>query len=137
MPWLALPALSSVLAFFKSPLGIVAVIALAYLGGNWQGRHAANARCEADKQASIEAARQIDQKAASEAQQRMATQVVQAAARTAQAEHQLKEYQNEIAKRAEASGCNLLDDDVSRLERVPNEPSGRPTVAPLPPKRHR
>jgi hypothetical protein len=139
MPWLLiLPGIAGkALDFLKSPIGIIAIVALAYLGGSWQGRRAADARCEARAQASIEAAAEIDRKAAREALQSMERQKEAAVAASNASQEQFERYKNELATRAPDAGCMLSDPDLPHLERVPNPATGPQQVAPLPPKRHR
>lgn len=124
--------IQKVRGFFQSPIGLLLLLAAAFLIGSWQARRSADARCETRAQISIEAARQVDRQAAAETAQRIQQQADENAARAAEAEKRFVEYANEVAQRPNPA-CSLLDPDVERLRE--DTVSGSPERVTLPPKR--
>lgn len=127
----ALPALAGrTLDFLKSPLGILLVVAGAYLVGYWRGDSAAGAKCEERAKASVEAARAIDQKAATEARAAMEQQIRAAQEREAAQKQELETYA-QILRTRPSAGCTLDDVPAGRLRLEPV-----PGSQPQPPRNH-
>jgi hypothetical protein len=130
---IALGFIGPFFGFLNSTLGRVAIaLAVAggiYLYGHHIGSSAERVRCEAQKQASIEAARQIDAKAAADARSEMERQ-------TRESLDRLGEMQKKVDDYAKVSrSCAVGDAGAQFLDGLSGEPVRGP--APVPPSRSR
>lgn len=123
----ALGCLKTGFTFLQSPFGLVIVAVLIYGAGYYRGDQAADAKCAAEKAASIEAARQIDAKAQADADARMREQLTAARTREVAAKEEVERY----AKIAES--CVLRSGADDPAISVPDKPVS--SSPPNPPRR--
>lgn len=104
------------------------LLSAAILGGYVYGGHVEKAACGRAMQASVDAARTVDRQAAEAAHATMQDQIAARDARAIEADRQIKEYEDALAKQPDRR-CDLDDSDLLRLERmqqhrVPSRPKG-------------
>jgi hypothetical protein len=124
------PSPAQILDFLKSPVGIVLMIGIAYFVGDYRGRHKAEAICQEQMRASVEAAKSIDTKALEQQLANAREQQKAAEARAVAGDQRLKEFADAIK-----DDCEFSPDELDRLNSLggvqPNSvPSSPPNATP-------
>lgn len=104
------------------------LLSAAILGGYVYGGHVEKAACGRAMQTSVDAARTVDRQAAEAAHATMQDQIAARDVRAVEADRQIKEYEDALAKQPDRR-CDLDDDDLRALDRmskhrVPGRPKG-------------